>query len=38
MAQPINVSLSSIPCGSKNLIEFAFFCAVVFIAGNLGLL
>ena len=38
MAQLINVALSSIPSGSRDLVEFIFFCAVGFTAGNLGLI
>ena len=38
MAQRINVALSSIPSGSRDLVEFIFFCAVGFTAGSLGLL
>ncbi len=38
MAQRINVVLNSIPSESRDLVEFIFFCAVGFTAGNLGLL
>tara|TARA_B100000700_G_C14461287_1_gene586211 strand:+ start:224 stop:340 length:117 start_codon:yes stop_codon:yes gene_type:complete len=38
MAQRIYVALSSIPLESRDLFEFAFFCAVGFTAGNLGLI
>jgi len=38
MAQRINVALSSIPSGSRDLFEFVFFCAVGFSAGSLGLI
>ena len=38
MAQRINVVLNSIPSGSRDLVEFVFFCAVGFTAGSLGLL
>jgi len=38
MAQRINVALNSIPSGCRDLVEFAFFCAIGFTAGNLGLL
>lgn len=38
MAQRINVALNSIPSGSRDLVEFAFFCAVGFTAGTLGLI
>ena len=38
MAQLINVVLNSIPTGSRELIEFLFFCAVGFTAGSLGLI
>ena len=38
MAQRINVALSSIPLGCRDLVEFFFFCAVGFTAGNLGLI
>ena len=38
MAHRINVALSSIPSGSRDLIEFIFFCAVGFTAGSLGLI
>ena len=38
MAQRINVALSSIPSGSRDLIEFFFLCAIGFTAGNLGLI
>ena len=38
MAQRINVALSFIPSGSRDLIEFIFFCAIGFTAGSLGLI
>ena len=38
MPQRINVALSSIPSESRELVEFIFFCAVGFTAGNLGLI
>ena len=38
MAQRINVALNSIPYGSRDLIEFIFFCGVGFTAGSLGLI
>ena len=38
MAQRINVALNSIPLGCRDLAEFAFFCAIGFTAGNLGLI
>ena len=38
MAQRINVALSSIPPGSRDLFEFVSFCAVGFTAGSLGLI
>tara|TARA_Y100001968_G_C19359032_1_gene718737 strand:+ start:554 stop:670 length:117 start_codon:yes stop_codon:yes gene_type:complete len=38
MAHRINVALGSIPSGSRDLVEFIFFCAVGFTAGNLGLI
>tara|TARA_B100000965_G_C19468574_1_gene703017 strand:+ start:803 stop:919 length:117 start_codon:yes stop_codon:yes gene_type:complete len=38
MAQRINVVLNAIPPGCRDLAEFAFFCAVGFTAGNLGLI
>tara|TARA_B100000029_G_scaffold21768_1_gene21955 strand:- start:16 stop:132 length:117 start_codon:yes stop_codon:yes gene_type:complete len=38
MAQRISVALNKIPSGSRDLIEFAFFCAVGFAAGSLGLI
>ncbi len=38
MAQRINVALNSIPSGSRDLVEFIFFCAVGFTAGSFGLI
>ena len=38
MAQRISVALVSIPTGSRDLIEFAFFIAIGFTAGSLGLI
>jgi len=38
MAQRINVALNLIPTGSRDLVEFIFFCAVGFTAGSLGLI
>ena len=38
MAQRINVALSSIPSGSRDLVEFIFFCAVGVTAGTFGLI
>jgi len=38
MAQRINVALNAIPSGSRDLVEFIFFCAVGFTAGSLGLI
>tara|TARA_Y100001968_G_C19450298_1_gene768064 strand:+ start:6008 stop:6124 length:117 start_codon:yes stop_codon:yes gene_type:complete len=38
MAQRISVVLNQIPSGSRDLIEFAFFCAIGFTAGSLGLI
>ncbi|KGG16158.1 hypothetical protein EV06_0868 [Prochlorococcus sp. MIT 0602] len=36
MAQRICIALASIPTGSRDLIEFAFFVAIGFTAGSLG--
>ena len=38
MAQRLNVVLNSIPSENRDLVEFIFFCAVGFTAGNLGLI
>jgi len=38
MAQRINVALSSIPTGCRELAEFAFFCGIGFTFGSLGLI
>ncbi len=38
MAQRLNVALCSIPSGSRDLVEFIFFCSVGFTAGSLGLI
>ena len=38
MAQRISVALNQIPSSSRDLLEFAFFCAVGFTAGSLGLI
>ncbi len=38
MARRISVALVSIPTGSRDLLEFAFFIAIGFTAGSLGLI
>jgi len=38
MTRRINVALSAIPTGCRDLIEFAFFCLAGFTFGSLGLI
>ncbi len=36
MAQLIKAALNSIPSGSRDLVEFNFYCDVGFTAANVG--
>tara|TARA_B100000214_G_C23754096_1_gene529155 strand:- start:387 stop:503 length:117 start_codon:yes stop_codon:yes gene_type:complete len=38
MGQRFYVALISIPSGSRDLVEFIFFCALGFTAGSFGLI